>query len=74
MYREGRRRLPAAGIVEMIAGVGWAPIGKDPLQAPFREMRLGYVLGHIDEAKSGHSSGQHLKGAVEDKLALHMYP
>jgi hypothetical protein len=58
----------------MIAGVGWAPIGKDPLQASLREMRRGYVLGYIGKAKSGHSSGQHLEGAVEDKLALHMCP
>src|SRR5919202_3365918 len=40
---EGRRVLPAARVVEVIAGIRWTPVGEHPDEAALGDMRLHLV-------------------------------
>ena len=62
--REGRGRLAAARIVEMVAGEGRAPVAEHPHQPPVGEMRRHDILGHVGEAEAGERRFEAQVGAL----------
>ena len=50
---EGRRGLPAARVVEVVARKGRAPVGQHPDEPPLGKMRLHLVLRQVRQAEPG---------------------
>ena len=67
---ERRRGLAPAGIIEVIAGIGRAPILEHALQAALRDMGRCDILRHIGQTEPGQRRIEHLERAVEDELAF----
>ena len=59
-----RAALAATWIIEVIAGIGRAPNRQARASTGPSRDAVGYVFGHIGEAKPGHRCIQHLEGAV----------
>src|SRR5262249_30150113 len=67
---KGRGGLPAARIEEMIAGIGWAPVSKHPLEPPLFDVLHRQPFRDIGEAAASKRSVQQLRRPVEGELAF----
>lgn len=72
--REGRRRLPAARVEEVVTRIGRTPVGEHAPQTALRHMCFHQPFGHVGEAATGERGIQQLCGAVEGQLPLHADP
>ena len=62
------RRLPTAGVIEVIAREGRAPIGEHPDQPPIGQLCSHLVFRQIGEPESGHHGVHPERHGVEHQL------
>lgn len=68
--RKGGRLLPAAGIIEVKAGKGRAPIRQDAHKAAFAHMRQHAILGNKSQSETIQRGLQAQAAIVESQLAF----
>jgi len=73
-HRPEAQTPPRTGVGLDSRGIRRAPVLKRPLKTSLGKMRLRQVLRHIGQAQSGQRRIEHLRSAVQDKLALDAHP